>query len=82
MHLRSADLQALLGLWGELAEFPAAETDQALRHCLAALARLIGADNAIWIGADRAGGSAPANAMQGWRTRGGCISTRARRATA
>jgi DNA-binding CsgD family transcriptional regulator len=67
MDIRDEDLRAVARLWGELAEFPAAQADEALRHCFTRLASLIGAENLFWVGATRDGDTAPGGArLQGW----------------
>ena len=68
MRIRSVDLRAISRLWRELSEFPAAEIDQALIHYLDSAARLIGAENAGWIGAVRRE-AGPTDEMNGWRPR-------------
>ncbi len=61
-------MQLLAGLWRELADAPAAQCDEALRHCLVRLAHHIGASNATWVAAGREGVAAR-DAMSGWRIR-------------
>lgn len=61
-------MHLLATLWRELAEAPAAEGDEALRHCLTRLASHIGASNATWVAAGRENAAA-GDAMSGWRIR-------------
>jgi DNA-binding CsgD family transcriptional regulator len=48
--MTQAQQEAIHCLWDELADFPVAETDQALSHLMEGVARLIGAGNAYWLG--------------------------------
>ena len=67
----SASSDAIFDLWRQLAEFPASETDAALAHLLEWIAKAVGADNVIWIGAVRVlhGAAAQADPFLGWRLR-------------
>lgn len=67
MYVSDHDFQRLVRLWHELADIPAAQPEAALRHCLAGLAELIGAQNVAWVGATRAKGHAGNDPMAGWR---------------
>lgn len=62
-------MQAVARLWGELAEFPASRPDAALAHGLRELARIVGANNAFWVGAVREPDPAPEDGLAGWRPR-------------
>lgn len=53
LHLTWSDQDAVIQLWHELMEFPASSPQEALEHCLRALAQYIGAVNATWVGAAR-----------------------------
>lgn len=66
--LKAADMQVLASLWRELADAPATQCDEALRHCLARLAGHIGASNATWVATAREDVAAR-DAMSGWRIR-------------
>jgi DNA-binding CsgD family transcriptional regulator len=69
INLAEQDLLAVARLWDELSEFPASRTDAARDHCLHALAGLIGACGALWVGASRADECADDDRMRGWRPR-------------
>ncbi|HEY0995541.1 MAG TPA: LuxR C-terminal-related transcriptional regulator [Gemmatimonadaceae bacterium] len=56
-------------LWDELSAFAASQTDAALEHLLDGVARLVGAENAYWVGAVREAEDA-ADPLRGWRLRG------------
>lgn len=61
-------MRLLADLWRDLADAPAAQCDDALRHCLARLSSHIGASNAVWVAAGRQDAAAD-DAMRGWRIR-------------
>jgi len=52
-RLSWSDQDTVIQQWHELMEFPASSPQEALEHCLRALARQIGAVNATWVGAAR-----------------------------
>lgn len=58
-------------LWDEVADFPAANCEDALLHLMQTLCRWLRADDAFWVGAVRLGGSdgAAADPQHGWRGR-------------
>jgi len=58
-------------LWNRLAEFPASETDAALKYLQEWIAAEINADNVIWIGGARvlSGAKATEDPFLGWRLR-------------
>lgn len=56
-------------LWDELADFEAAESDAALGHLMAALCKLVDAQNISWIGSVRLDGALPGDPVHGWRVR-------------
>lgn len=62
---------AIFDLWQRMVEFPASETEAALRHLQEWIAKEVGADNVIWIGSVRImhGASAKADPFLGWRLR-------------
>jgi len=62
---------ATFDLWGRLADFPASQTDAALKYLQEWIAKEIDADNVIWIGGVRVLRGAPAKAdpFLGWRLR-------------
>ena len=67
MYIRDEDLWAVSRLWGELAEFPAAQADEALHHCFSRLAHLIGAENLFWVGATHDPAAGPrCDRLGGW----------------
>lgn len=66
MHIRPRDFDAIARLWRELSEFPAAQCDQALVHCLDRLQRIVGASNASWVAATRSAHVHPQDPMRGW----------------
>jgi DNA-binding CsgD family transcriptional regulator len=68
MDIRDEDLRAIARVWHELAEIPAAHSDEALTHCFAQLARIIGASNVFWVGAARAT-EVTSDRLRGWRPR-------------
>lgn len=47
----SIDDEAIYNLWDDLSDFGVFEIDKALTHCLNSLCGMIGAQNAMWIGA-------------------------------
>ena len=51
MYIRDDDLRRIARLWHELAEIPAARGDEALTHCFAQLAQIVGASNVFMVGA-------------------------------
>lgn len=55
------------GLWDELADFGAHETDDALVHAMRVLSDLVGAGRAFWLGAVRLG--TEHDPLGGWRIR-------------
>jgi DNA-binding CsgD family transcriptional regulator len=70
LRLSSSDQDAVIRLWHELMEFPASSPQEALEHCLRALARQIGAVNATWVGAAREKDwerKNPFDPLLGWR---------------
>jgi DNA-binding CsgD family transcriptional regulator len=56
-------------LWDELADLDGARTDYMLLHLLAALCRLVDAQNASWMGAVRLDDILPGDPAHGWRPR-------------
>jgi Response regulator containing a CheY-like receiver domain and an HTH DNA-binding domain len=71
MTLRSAEQRRGHRIWDELAQFKAADSDAALAFLLKAVAQLIGADDALWVGAVRMrhGAAAAHDPQHGWRGR-------------
>lgn len=67
MYIHQGDFEAVSRLWRELSEFPAAQCDEALVHCLKRLTHIVGACNASWMGAIRAFDADRQDPMQGWR---------------
>lgn len=70
LHLSWRDQEAIIALWHELTEFPASAPQDALDHCLHALARQIGAVNATWVGVVREKNwecKNPHDPLLGWR---------------
>jgi len=66
------DLDAIIRLWNELAEFPASSPQDALNHCLRELGRRLGAVNATWVGAIREANwerDRPSDPLLGWQPR-------------
>ena len=55
-------------LWDELSGFEASKSDAALRHLLTAVAEMIGAENAYWMGAVRMTED-DRDPLAGWRPR-------------
>jgi DNA-binding CsgD family transcriptional regulator len=71
MHIRNDDLRRIARLWHELAEIPAGRGDEALIHCFAQLAQIVGANNVFWVGAVRESSAPdPVDRLYGWRPRG------------
>ena len=69
-QLSWCDQDTVIQLWQELMEFPASSPQEALEHCLRALARQIGAVNATWVGAAREKDwerKNPFDPLLGWR---------------
>ncbi|HEY4135676.1 MAG TPA: helix-turn-helix transcriptional regulator [Alphaproteobacteria bacterium] len=56
-------------LWDTLADFEAAHVEEARNHLLSGVCGLIGAQNAVWIGAVRLGDPQPEDPVKGWRPR-------------
>jgi DNA-binding CsgD family transcriptional regulator len=56
-------------LWDALADFDAARAEEARNHLLSSVCGLIGAQNAVWIGAVRLGEPQPEDPVKGWRPR-------------
>ncbi|BAP88435.1 transcriptional regulator, LuxR family [Burkholderiales bacterium GJ-E10] len=56
-------------LWDELAGFPAAQSDDALRHLMRQLCGIANAVNVVWFGGIRMATSMPDDPMRGWRMR-------------
>lgn len=67
MQLRHQDVRAIMRLWRDLSDFPASEPEEALAHCLSELARILGATNALWVGAVRDPKAPPSDRLLGWR---------------
>jgi DNA-binding CsgD family transcriptional regulator len=70
LRLSWSDQNTVIQLWHELMEFPASSPQEALDHCLRALARQIGAVNATWVGAAREKdweSKSPFDPLLGWR---------------
>src|SRR5690606_29715330 len=71
MPVRPDALDRIYALWNELAGFPAAAVDGALRHLMSMLADWTRADNVVWVGGVRlrqdAGGER--DPQHGWRGR-------------
>jgi len=53
LRLSGRDQDTVIRLWHELMEFPASSPQEALEHCLRAMAQEVGAVNATWVGAAR-----------------------------
>jgi len=69
-RLSGRDQDIVIRLWHELMEFPASSPQDALDHCLRALAREVGAVNATWVGAAREKDwerRNPCDPLLGWR---------------
>lgn len=62
-------LVSVHALWDELSDFEASETDAALKHALARLSKMIGAQNAFWLGTVRLTGPTARDPVKGWRAR-------------
>jgi DNA-binding CsgD family transcriptional regulator len=56
-------------LWDQLADFDASRSDEALSQFMQGLCALIGARDAVWMGAVRMDVSFPGDPIQGWRPR-------------
>lgn len=56
-------------LWDQVADFPAARTDDALVTFMKGVCQLIGAGNASWLGGLRMGPTVPTDPLRGWRPR-------------
>lgn len=67
--LSGADAAPIHTLWDELAEFDAAQTEEARAHLLTRLCELTKAQNATWICTVRMGDAQPGDAAMGWRPR-------------
>lgn len=70
IRLSWQDQDAIIALWHELTEFPASAPQEALGHCLRALAQQIGAVNATWVGVVREKNwesKNPHDPLLGWR---------------
>jgi len=67
----SSVTDATFDLWQRLSNFPASETDAALRHLQEWIVETIDADNVVWIGGVRVmrGAAAKADSFLGWRLR-------------
>lgn len=67
----ASSLQKLDALWDQLADFPVARTDAALRHLMETVCGWIGADNSVWVAAVRLrhGAAARRDSLHGWRAR-------------
>jgi DNA-binding CsgD family transcriptional regulator len=66
VYLDEAALRAIARIWGELAAFPAARADDAMKFALAELARALGASNAFWVGARHAPAEMPGKSRRRW----------------
>jgi DNA-binding CsgD family transcriptional regulator len=62
-------LSSIHTLWDTLADFDAARMEEARSHLLTGICDLIGAQNAVWIGAVRLGDPQPEDPVKGWRPR-------------
>jgi DNA-binding CsgD family transcriptional regulator len=64
-----ADRESVHELWDELADFPASQTDDALRHLMQRLSTWLGTEDVVWVGAARLsrGASARRDPQLGWR---------------
>jgi len=69
MTLTGMNLERIHQIWDELADFPASQSDAALEFLMEHLARLVPANNMIWVGAARLGQGATArrDGQLGWR---------------
>jgi DNA-binding CsgD family transcriptional regulator len=69
MPTRGAD--AIYRLWDDLADFGPMRSREALIHCMKRVSGLIGAQNAVWLGAVRMATGEPAarDQLSGWRMR-------------
>lgn len=69
MHLADPRMEEAHRLWDELADFPASECEDALRHLMRRFAEWLKADDVVWVGAARLSrGAAARRDMQlGWR---------------
>lgn len=65
-NIRDSDLRLLAAVWRDLADAPAAECDEALRHCLERLDCHIGACNVTWVCARRQPSATRHDPMLGW----------------
>lgn len=72
LRLSGRDQDTIIRLWHELMEFPASSPQDALDHCLRAVALHVGAINATWVGAAREKNwecNHPFDPLLGWRPR-------------
>lgn len=69
MQLAKARLEEVHDLWDELADFPASQTEDALRRLMQKLSAWLDADDVVWVGAARLsrGASARRDLQSGWR---------------
>jgi len=62
-------MEAIYRLWDALADFPVAQTDDALVFLMQGICQLINAGNAYWLGGLRVNPAAPSDPLKGWRPR-------------
>lgn len=60
-------MECIHSLWDELTDFEASQSDAALNHLMAALCRMVNAQNANWIGAVRLDKECACDPLKGWR---------------
>lgn len=62
-------MEAVFQLWDELADFPAAQSDEALTHFMGRLSAWLEAQDVVWVGAARMaeGSAARRDSLRGWR---------------
>ncbi len=67
----SNDMETVYALWDELEQFPAGNTEDALKHLALTMKSLLKADNVKWLGAARVirGAKARKDSLLGWRLR-------------
>jgi hypothetical protein len=62
-------VDAIYQLWDDLADFGPGRSREALIHCMSCVCALVGAQNAVWLGAVRmaSGDYAAKDPLSGWR---------------
>ena len=67
MFVEHSDVLRITRLCGELEEFPVAASEEALKHCMQELCRIVGASNAFWVGGIRKPDSPRTGKSLGWK---------------